>query len=139
MNHGRKKQDQVKQDDLKQQEYETFDSEMRLNRINKIHSLKSLASTSNLLSINPDYYTCWNYRREILVELFKSSNPQELCLTELKFTESCLLIHPKSYWVWFHRKWALQQMPDPIYKIEFKLLDGLLNLDNRNFHIWVSY
>lgn len=51
--------------------------------------------------------------------------------------ELALRRNPKSYGAWHHRKWVLQRDILPTnFDHEFRLLDGLLKLDSRNFHGW---
>jgi hypothetical protein len=45
-------------------------------------------------------------------------------------------MNPKSYWVWNHRHWILEHMPEPVWDAEMALVDKMLNLDQRNFHGW---
>ncbi|RKP08587.1 hypothetical protein THASP1DRAFT_15477, partial [Thamnocephalis sphaerospora] len=85
--------------------------------------------TTRLLSWNPDFYTMWNYRRLILQHRFRESG-------ELRFVEEAVQKQPKSYWIWNHRGWTLETMPQPDWKRELKLVSMMLNLDSRNFHGW---
>jgi Protein prenyltransferase alpha subunit repeat len=57
---------------------------------------------------------------------------QELFAADIEFTTSCLKYQPKSYWVWHHRKWCLQNMPHPSWERELAILEKMLNLDARN-------
>lgn len=41
-------------------------------------------------------------------------------------------INPKSYWLWNHRVWCLQTMPDPDWKAELGLVEKMLAMDARN-------
>ena len=108
----------------------------------------ALTLTRRILAINPDFYSLWNYRREILVFQFASTlasgssvdegvgnevnQKQTACLGELALTEECLRVQPKSYWAWNHRRWILENMPKPPWKKELAMVELMLDLDARN-------
>ncbi|KAJ3396382.1 hypothetical protein HDU92_003224 [Lobulomyces angularis] len=95
--------------------------------------------TTDLINLNIEYYTVWNYRRKIFINDFKTmsvASKDEVCSGELKFVENCLKINPKSYWVWNQRRWILENMPNPTWAREIYLVDGFLKADARNFHGW---
>ncbi|KAH6577903.1 hypothetical protein BASA62_000611 [Batrachochytrium salamandrivorans] len=102
----------------------------------------SLQATTSLLTQNPEFYTIWNFRREILSHMHKDmlhsehDKIQQSCETELKLADELLQGAPKSYWVWNHRRWVLEHMPNPTWDRELKLLGYMLDLDPRNFHGW---
>ncbi|KAI9226895.1 MAG: hypothetical protein DHS80DRAFT_24778 [Piptocephalis tieghemiana] len=89
---------------------------------------------------NPDFYTAWALRRDILhANVFSNGSVEEkmACIKqELKCTEKAIRDHPKSYWVWGHRRWALEVSPEPLWKGEMTLVGMMLELDPRNFHGW---
>lgn len=91
------------------------------------------------LQLDPDFYTLWNARREALMRLLaepaaadEAARPPALCERELAFTAACLATHPKSYWLWNHRRWCLQVWPQPNWTHELSLCRDLLNADARN-------
>ncbi|XP_072013329.1 geranylgeranyl transferase type-2 subunit alpha-like [Amphiura filiformis] len=95
--------------------------------------------TGQLLSANPDFYSLWNFRREIFLHFIEkkpSEEVQEIFDKELSFLESCLQVNPKSYGVWHHRGWILDHMPKPDWQQEVKLCNLFLQYDERNFHCW---
>ncbi|KAI9026166.1 hypothetical protein DFJ74DRAFT_631126, partial [Hyaloraphidium curvatum] len=95
--------------------------------------------TSTLLGQNPEFYTGWNIRREILETIFSGASEEERqsrCKADLRFGEDSIKQNPKSYWVWNHRRWILEHMPQPEWEREFKLVTAMLALDARNFHGW---
>ncbi|XP_028041725.1 geranylgeranyl transferase type-2 subunit alpha [Bombyx mandarina] len=99
-----------------------------------------LELAGNVLSSNPDIYTLWNIRREIL-QLFKKSNDNieemsQVYNAELHLTEYCLKINPKSYCAWHQREWVLLTRDDPDWQKELELCNTYLKLDERNFHTW---
>lgn len=100
---------------------------------------EALYLTKEVLQHNPDFYTLWNYRREILLHI-KPEKPvedlQTLCCEELLLTQACLMKNPKSYGAWHHRGWVMEFMPEPDWDKELKLCNGFLSSDERNFHCW---
>lgn len=99
-----------------------------------------LAVTERILSVNPDYYSVWNFRKRFILQTTKSMDDNKVIhgmyAKDIHFTTACLKRQPKSYWVWHHRKWCLQNMPEPTWEHELKLLDKMLDMDARNFHGW---
>ncbi|WVQ73480.1 hypothetical protein IAR50_003052 [Cryptococcus sp. DSM 104548] len=113
------------------------------------HTEGALGKTNKLLDLNPEFYTIWNYRRNILLALFSSSTPEDIVAYlahDLRLTTSYLLVHPKVYWIWTHRKWCLQSVPagpgesqewrKKFWDGEIKLVENMLEADARNFHAW---
>jgi len=103
----------------------------------------ALEAATALLSCNPEYYSAWNYRREVLQELFKqdeAGNAQTLLLTEdLELTQQFLRRHPKVYWLWNHRRWCLVALPasetqdgQAKWRKELGLVEMMLEMDPRN-------
>ncbi|KAG6874294.1 hypothetical protein C0995_001519 [Termitomyces sp. Mi166 len=79
-------------------------------------SQEALQLTSRLLQVNPEFYTIWNYRRNILLRgVFPKSSLEEindLITEELSSTMTALKAHPKVYWIWNHRRWCLENTPN---------------------------
>ncbi len=122
-------------------------------------SEKALELTYKMLVMNPDCYTWWNYRREILLHLHGSKEDKEdtnsLGLTmeasedlkipasrgselrdkELQLTVDAIMKNPKSYPAWSHRQWILLRF-ECDYDYEIKLCNDMLDADQRNFHCW---
>jgi len=103
-------------------------------------STETLSFLSKLLPINPDYYSLWNHRREVIQDTLLPLNTKT-CELELKLTEQCLRKNPKCYGAWFHRKWTLQQLSGSdirmdLLKNEIAMTSNFLLLDERNFHCW---
>lgn len=97
-----------------------------------------LKLTTELLLTNPDFYTVWNIRREILLA-HAEAQPEDAetsWTNELAFTLECLRKNEKSYSVWQHRIWVLTQLPRSHYKNEILLCNSFLAKDERNFHCW---
>lgn len=94
--------------------------------------------TTELLLINPDFYTVWNIRREALLEHIDKNqeNSSSIWKEELSFTIDCLRKNEKSYSVWQHRIWILSRLPKSEYDAEILLCNSFLAKDERNFHCW---
>ncbi|KAH9886409.1 protein prenylyltransferase [Xylariomycetidae sp. FL2044] len=68
----------------------------------------------------------------------------QILQSELAFTVPLLLEYPKCYWLWKHRRWALDEailrLPLPvarnIWEAELALDSQMLTKDKRNFHAW---
>lgn len=121
--------------------------------------------TSRLLNINPEFYTIWNYRRNILTRgIFPSrslcmiplrgnysrdifSSPAEIngiLSNDLDMTTTALKAHPKVYWIWNHRRWCLENIPDggnnndehgwrkASWERELFIVEKMLDADARN-------
>ncbi|KAJ3508676.1 hypothetical protein NLJ89_g5629 [Agrocybe chaxingu] len=130
-------------------------SQMVLSKADGDWSQDAFNLTTRLLQVNPEFYTIWNYRREILINgTFVKSSPDEVksVLTdELAMTMSALRAHPKVYWIWNHRRWCLESVPngpgqesEPSYlgwkqsawDRELFVVEKMLDADPRNFHAW---
>jgi len=99
----------------------------------------SLSLSQKVLEENPEFYSVWNYRKSIFnqfKETKEHSDLQKLYLNEMKFIEECIQRFPKSYWIWYHRKWISLKLDSCDWERETKLCSKLLNLDLRNFHCW---
>ncbi|KAJ3843297.1 rab-protein geranylgeranyltransferase [Lentinula raphanica] len=118
-------------------------------------SSEALHATTQLLQVNPEFYTIWNYRRHILVKgMFPDSTPEKiknLLDDDLALTMAALKIHPKVYWIWTHREWCLKNVPNgpgteddgdargwekELWNQELFVVEKLLDADPRNFHAW---
>jgi geranylgeranyl transferase type-2 subunit alpha len=124
-------------------------------------SEKALELTSKMLAMNPDCYTWWNYRREILINLYggcedvegstslglgmEAAASEDLKIPasrgavvrnkELQLTVDGITKNPKSYPAWSHRQWILLRF-ECDYDHEIKLCNDMLDADQRNFHCW---
>ncbi|CAK1549945.1 unnamed protein product [Leptosia nina] len=145
--HGRIKvrtseEEKAKKEKERQEKLKIFKHAMaKIQNKRKLGELdkEQLDVTGQVLSSNPDIYTLWNIRREILIE-FRKQLPEEeitkLYDAELSLTEYCLKINPKSYCAWHQREWVLTTRSDPDWKKEVALCNTYLKLDERNFHTW---
>ena len=57
---------------------------------------------------------------------------QESLSEELVFLQEIFQSNPKSYWIFNHRRWCLETMPNPDWKKELYLVEKMLELDARN-------
>ncbi|CCD24031.1 Rab geranylgeranyltransferase BET4 NDAI_0C03710 [Naumovozyma dairenensis CBS 421] len=104
----------------------------------QVYDLKSLKSTTELLEINPEFNTAWNFRRDI-IDNIRNELDSEFWDNELKFTMKTLKRFPKVYWIWNHRVWVLSHHVDSSIKIwqkELFIVNQMLELDSRNYHGW---
>ncbi|KAJ3353337.1 hypothetical protein HDU91_005912 [Kappamyces sp. JEL0680] len=145
--HGQKKvpvnPEKQKKDLLRAKEYDANVCQVLLKR-GHAATLELLDETLALLRINPEFYTLWNFRRECAVAVYQVELGQqqpndrfdEFCKTELKALDEILKKAPKSYWVWNHRRWILENCPNPRWEKELAVINFMLDLDARNFHGW---
>ena len=90
----------------------------------------SLTTNMNILQVNPDYYTLWNDRRQMIPKDHDFVN-------ELKWLIQIISVQPKSYWAWHHRLWCLSKVDlDKVWQKEMELINMYLTKDCRNFHVW---
>jgi geranylgeranyl transferase type-2 subunit alpha len=109
-------------------------------------SIKMLALTEKMAIANPDFYSVWGYRREIMRKAFTDIgcgkapaglSRESLLQSELVLTEKALSArNPKCYYVWQHRKWLLSIGAIEDYEKELGLTETFLKHDERNFHCW---
>lgn len=97
-----------------------------------------LMKTAEVLIANPDIYTFWNIRKEVLldIKINNSDKAEELLKKELNFLNECLKSNPKSYGSWQHRCFVMNTMNLPDWKAELDLCSKFLEIDDRNFHCW---
>eukprot|EP01051_Picozoa_sp_SAG22_P003912 SAG22_NODE_199_length_15450_cov_11.690704_8_plen_185_part_01 len=121
-------------------QYRALSQAVMSRRAKKQYDEESLGLTNKLLEVNPEAYTVWNYRRELLSGLFAGKPDEEVqavCEKELQFLEGCLLKNPKAYTTWEHRLWTVRKNPDTKGPAkELALCTKFLKYDERNFHCW---
>lgn len=99
------------------------------------------------LEANPDEYSLWAFRREVLVTKCQSpSLIDDEWESELELTTRALQRHPKAYPAWQHRLWLLadevitakisKTLWESSLKEEQMLSAFMLSKDGRNFHGW---
>ena len=99
-----------------------------------------------MAAVNPDFYTLWNFRRDILTRLLVQHDEEdddnyaqrvtEISTVELNLTETALTKrNPKCYYAWHHRKWIVG-LGFCNLRAELSLCARFLERDERNFHCW---
>lgn len=61
---------------------------------------------------------------------------QKYLLNDIQFVLAKLKQFPKTYWLWNHRSWCINEFPGADWNQELQLVDYLLSKDPRNFHGW---
>ncbi|XP_061389952.1 geranylgeranyl transferase type-2 subunit alpha-like [Musca vetustissima] len=144
----RKKKEQA----LKVKAYKAATAKISVKRQNHEYDDEMLAYTTPILQRNPDVSTLWNIRRECILAKMKKIQEEDdipdenaeskedrilkVLETEISLTEQCLLVNPKSYNIWHHRMWLLEQSPKANWQREVMLCNKYLKMDERNFHTW---
>lgn len=103
----------------------------------KVYNPTTLALTASLMVVNPDFYTVFNFRKEILSDMMTKdpAGKEALLREELGIMNKALEKQPKSYYAWYHRIWVLEQGPPDLLH-ELELCAKFLTADPRNFHCW---
>lgn len=110
--------------------------------------------SSLIIQLSPEFYTAFNFRKQLFLEKWKNQdvieNYKDLT-TELNFITVFQKRHPKNYALWQHRLWLVEKSNEfekeasdkevkieqpPIYLMEIGLCSKMLELDERNFHVW---
>ncbi|KAJ1787697.1 hypothetical protein LPJ59_005681, partial [Coemansia sp. RSA 2399] len=115
--HGRRRQaakeptiDEKEQSRQRVEKYCALNDKVMQNKAQGVCTHEALEATQRLLEHNTELHTVWNYRREIIVHLDEwqdAEKRQALLERELAFLLEILVKNIKSYWMWFHRVWAL--------------------------------
>ncbi|KAJ5777536.1 hypothetical protein N7520_000782 [Penicillium odoratum] len=136
------------------EDYRSLEREVSEKVAAQDHTSETLKKISELLNRNPEYYTIWNHRRQVMRQQFsdagddteeKSTQPiLQLIKNDLMFLIPLLRSFPKCYWIWNYRLWLLDEarrllaLPEArqLWQEEFFLVGKMLTLDSRNFHGW---
>ncbi|KAJ5637691.1 hypothetical protein N7490_007570 [Penicillium lividum] len=136
------------------EDYRSLEREVSEKVAAQDHTADTLKKISELLNRNPEYYTIWNHRRQVMRQQFsdagddteeKSTQPVlQLIKNDLMFLIPLLRSFPKCYWIWNYRLWLLDEarrllvLPEArqLWQEEFFLVGKMLTLDSRNFHGW---
>lgn len=101
---------------------------------------QSIEHTTALLLVNPEHYSAWNIRKQIVRAGSSLLLTRPFVDQEMAFSLACIKANPKSYSAWQHRKWFLVHLntrqPRTLEWIDFDqelaLLGRLLDFDSRN-------
>lgn len=107
----------------------------------RIYTPEAMALNAQFLSLNPDVYTLWNYRRNALTAAIPPEGAlAQVVATELQLSQAGISKNPKSYYAWHHRQWVLGRWgagsAAAHLHSELALCGKLLDADERNFHCW---
>lgn len=109
----------------------------------KIYNGEYFKLVTELLELNQELYTVWNYRKDLIINyIFKGEkfddlkSRHEFLVIELEFILKRLKRSPKSYWIWNHRIWCLKLDKLSNWNLEIQLIDNFLQVDSRNYHVW---
>ena len=105
------------------------------------YTQESLDLTTKCITLSPDFYSVFNFRRRILQHLLTDQSEEtkgEMLGKELDTLTKITRESPKSYTLWFHRQWVILRSRnfELLMKKELALCDKLLAMDQRNFHVW---
>lgn len=125
--HGRKKvqpsQAEVAALAEKAKNYSLLSAILLQHRTNNDFTKEALDLTTKMLKMNPDFYTLWNYRRDILMSInsnvfqldnnntnskIDSIEGNAIRDDELYLSAEGIKKNPKSYGAWHHRHWITQ-------------------------------
>ena len=139
--HGRPRNytiDEKKKQILKEkiQVFSSLRKNILQSKVEKNYSQELLPNIETALYISPEFYSLWNYRKEIITHLIENASPEkikEIYDNELKLTATILSKHHmKSYGTWHHRSWVITRLDSTYWEIDLDLTSQLLKLDNRN-------
>jgi geranylgeranyl transferase type-2 subunit alpha len=151
--HGRKRLDQelseadIAADKTKAATYVKLVAAILSRRDAGDFSAESLELTSKVLKSNPELYSLWNFRRNILIKLYGDIGlgaqdvrvPLQLAnnflSAEHQITVDAIQKNSKSYCAWYHRQWLVDHIEIDIDS-ELELCKEFLEADQRNFHCW---
>jgi geranylgeranyl transferase type-2 subunit alpha len=141
--HGRKREHKVLTEDEKKIKAEKIAKYNRLKvavldrNSKRIYDNIGNTVSAKLAALNPDFYTLFNYRRNLLLHDFQQPDvdKSKVCTAELRLIEQGLAKNPKSYPAWTHREWVIDQGTTNLQS-EIDLCSKFLGMDSRNFHCW---
>lgn len=105
---------------------------------NEETSERVLNLTTELLTYNESNYTVWYARRKCLESLGNQDSAamdkRERFLSELAFVRQHCIESPKSYQVWYHRRWVIAQLDYTADELE--VVERELISDSKNMNLW---
>lgn len=134
------RQQKLAREATKIKNYKALTQSILTKKENKVYNATAFDQTTEILNINPEFYTIWNYRRDIITSHYMTTlTTDELASffnNELIFNMNKFKQFPKVYWIWNHRVWILENHPQVNWEGELALVGKILALDARNFHGW---
>lgn len=120
--------------------YQLLTEQVLKGKQSALYNATMFDKTSELLNVNPEFYTVWNYRRDIITNHYRETlTIDELAQffdKELIFNMTKFQKFPKVYWIWSHRVWLLENHPNVNWPNELAMVEKIHKLDPRNFHGW---
>lgn len=133
----------MKQEKPKVDMYKKLCDKVLAGRKLRIYNREYYNLVTELLELNQELYTVWNYRKELIINfLFKDLDKDDrqarhdILVKELDFVLRKLKQSPKSYWIWNHRIWCLKLDTLSNWLLELQLIETFLKVDSRNYHVW---
>jgi len=143
--HGRPRNQTIdeKKKQILKEKIEVFSAlkdKLLVSKQQQVYTRETLSKIETALTISPELYSMWNYRKEIINHLLEEEDIKEskekqieIFEQELKLTESILSgKHLKSYGTWHHRRWIMLKLDSSYWEKDLKLTSLLLSYDNRN-------
>ncbi|KAI6248152.1 Protein farnesyltransferase/geranylgeranyltransferase type-1 subunit alpha [Erysiphe necator] len=104
------------------------------------HSMRALALTAHIITLNPAHYTVWLYRTSIIKALNYSTT------AELEWLNEIALQNQKNYQIWHHRQLLINHLypsitkdPSAIEELilsETEFMEKMFEEDSKNYHVW---
>ena len=166
--HGHTKEAESKKTDeerkslvVKAKKYKALSASILERRKQGLGDEESFDLTGKALRMNPDFYSLWNFRRDMLIERHGNSmglcnqtkegggatGTKKICISqtegagavvaeEFRLTADAILKNPKCYGAWHHRQWVAERF-EYDSTAELELCKDFLCADQRNFHCWI--
>eukprot|EP00892_Ulva_mutabilis_P003093 jgi/Ulvmu1/12785/UM097_0012.1 len=97
-----------------------------------------IAAADAVLARNPEVYSLWNLKREVLQPIMASPQGPAETAKQMQLVEQCLQKNHKSYSAWHQRQWLVEQghvdKAQDLKAVERHL--DQVNGDPKNFHAW---
>lgn len=120
--------------------YNTLTQQLLQNKSNKVYTESMFHKTTEILNVNPEFYTMWNYRRDIITKHYVKTLSETALIKffddELMYNMAKFQRFPKVYWIFNHRVWVLENHPAVKWENELLLVAKIHKADPRNFHGW---
>jgi geranylgeranyl transferase type-2 subunit alpha len=138
--HGRERRprgEPTREEAIKVEKYTKAKNDVMRARQAKVYTKETYELTAAIMVVNPDFYTVYNFRKEILLNMLSAdaASAPALYAAELSLMEKSLQKNHKSYCAWAHRLWVCERGGADL-RGELTLCDKFLSIDERNFHCW---